>query len=210
MRAAWPERDIVAPSSPQPPPLDAAIARLLSRLPPGMQSAHWAEIVVTCRVAAAWHGAQQRRAGGPYWQHLFATAALVAAETDDAVAISAAILHDTLEDTGIGSEQLAATFGADVAALVVALTKPPHHHRDRCAVSVCYQRQIMAAAATDRRVGLVKLCDRLDNLRTLAVLPPCTRRRIAVETVDFYVPLARALALPKHADLLARLATPFL
>ena len=146
---------------------------------------------------AAHHG-QTRLSGEPYIIHPVAVASGVAEWRLDAPAIIAALLHDVLEDTGISKQELAARFGKPVAELVDGLSK-----LDKIEFS-SYQeaqaenfRKMLLAMARDLRVILIKLADRLHNMKTLDCLRPDKQRRIARETLEIYAPIANRLGLNK-------------
>jgi GTP pyrophosphokinase/guanosine-3',5'-bis(diphosphate) 3'-pyrophosphohydrolase len=142
------------------------------------------------------HLGQFRADGQPYITHPIAVAGLVADWKLDAQAIMAALMHDTIEDQGVTKSQLIERFGVPTAELVDGLTK-----LDRLQFSTREQgqaesfRKMLLAMARDVRIILVKLADRLHNMRTLHALPPAKRTRIARETLEIYVPIAHRLGL---------------
>jgi GTP pyrophosphokinase/guanosine-3',5'-bis(diphosphate) 3'-pyrophosphohydrolase len=148
------------------------------------------------RFADAAHLGQFRADGQPYITHPIAVAGLVADWKLDAQAVMAALMHDTIEDQGVTKAELIEKFGAPTADLVDGLTK-----LDKLQFSTREQgqaesfRKMLLAMARDVRVILVKLADRLHNMRTLGALPAAKRQRIARETLDIYAPIAHRLGL---------------
>ena len=142
------------------------------------------------------HGDQKRRSGEPYITHPLAVAGILASLHLDAETIIAAILHDTLEDTGLTRVQLEASFGATVAELVDGVTKLDQvDFASRQEADAESFRKMLLAMARDLRVILIKLADRLHNMRTLGAMEPEARRRIARETLEIYAPIAARLGM---------------
>ena len=144
------------------------------------------------------HAGQTRKSGEPYITHPVAVAAILADLGMDAETIIAAILHDTLEDTPLPRAEIEAKFGATVAELVDGVTKLDkvkfRSLQDAAAESF---RKMLLAMARDLRVILIKLADRLHNMRTLGSMALGSRRRIARETLDIYAPIAQRLGMNK-------------
>ncbi|HLZ09871.1 MAG TPA: bifunctional (p)ppGpp synthetase/guanosine-3',5'-bis(diphosphate) 3'-pyrophosphohydrolase [Chloroflexota bacterium] len=164
------------------------------------------------RHAAAAHKGQTRESGEPFITHCIETALILAEFHLEAAPIAAAILHDTIEDTIATRETLASGFGEEVARLVEGVTKlnsigftdlaevdtGEGRRRDRArtqAIQAENLRKLFLAMADDIRVVLIKLADRLHNMRTLDVLVPDRRARIARETMEIYAPLAARLGI---------------
>ena len=142
------------------------------------------------------HTGQRRRSGEPYIVHPLAVATILTEMHLDHQSLMAAMLHDVIEDTGIPKAALAAQFGDVVTDLVDGVSKLTHIHFESKEEQQAENFQKMAMAmAKDIRVILVKLADRLHNLRTLGSLKPEKRRRIAKETLDIYTPIANRLGL---------------
>jgi GTP pyrophosphokinase len=145
---------------------------------------------------ASAHEGQQRLSGAPYITHPLSVARTVAELALDADSIVAALLHDVLEDTSVSRETLEAEFGPTVATLVDGLSKLTHltfsSRADRQAANL---QKMMLAMVGDIRVVLVKLADRLHNMRTIGVMPADKRHRIARETLDIYAPIANRLGI---------------
>ena len=140
------------------------------------------------------HEGQLRRTGEPYATHPIAVAGITADLGLDEVTIAAALLHDAVEDTGVTTEWLASEFGAQVAAVVDGVTKLDRLEFDsKEAQQAATIRKMFIAMAQDWRVLLIKLADRLHNMRTISVMPMHRQRAIAQETLDVYAPLAHRL-----------------
>src|SRR6266850_8406009 len=137
------------------------------------------------------HGEQVRASGDPYFSHPLEVAAILTDLKLDDATIAAALLHDTIEDTSATRAEIDQMFGADIGALVEGLTKLKKLDLvTKEAKQAENLRKLLLAIADDVRVLLVKLADRLHNIRTLAHVPAESRRRIAEETLDIYAPLA--------------------
>jgi GTP diphosphokinase / guanosine-3',5'-bis(diphosphate) 3'-diphosphatase len=137
------------------------------------------------------HGEQKRASGDPYFSHPLEVAAILTDLKLDDSTIAAALLHDTIEDTSATRAEIDQMFGPDIGALVEGLTKLKKLDLvTKEAKQAENLRKLLLAIADDVRVLLVKLADRLHNMRTLAHVPAESRRRIAEETLDIYAPLA--------------------
>lgn len=142
------------------------------------------------------HQGQKRRSGEPYIHHPLAVANILADMHMDAQSLMAAMLHDVIEDTAIPKEALAEQFGETVSQLVDGVSKLTHIKFETRAEQQAENFQKMALAmAKDIRVILVKLADRLHNMRTLDALPTAKKRRIAKETLDIYAPISYRLGI---------------
>ena len=142
------------------------------------------------------HDGQTRRSGEPYIIHPLEVASILADMHMDHHSLMAAMLHDVIEDTGIEKQALAEQFGDVVAELVDGVSKLTNMQFENKTLAQAENFQKMALAmARDIRVILVKLADRLHNMRTLGVLRPDKRRRIAKETLEIYVPIANRLGM---------------
>ena len=142
------------------------------------------------------HEGQHRLSGEPYIYHPIAAARILAELRLDHKTIIAAILHDVIEDTPTAKEQIATEFGADVAELVDGVSKLTQIKFESHAEAQAENfRKMILAMVRDIRVILVKLADRLHNMRTLGVMRPDKRRRIARETLDIYAPIANRLGI---------------
>ncbi|ACL74254.1 bifunctional GTP diphosphokinase/guanosine-3',5'-bis pyrophosphate 3'-pyrophosphohydrolase [Thioalkalivibrio sulfidiphilus] len=142
------------------------------------------------------HEGQTRLSGEPYIYHPLAVAKTMAEMRMDHKSIIAAILHDVMEDTHISKERIVTEFGEDVAELVDGVSKLTHlKFRSKAEAQAENFRKMMLAITKDLRVILVKLADRLHNMRTLGVMRPDKRRRIARETLEIYAPIAQRLGM---------------
>ena len=137
------------------------------------------------------HGSQTRASGDPYFSHPLEVAAILTDLKLDDATITAALLHDTIEDTPVTRAEIDQLFGPDIGALVDGLTKLKKLDLvSKQAAQAENLRKLLLAIADDVRVLLVKLADRLHNMRTLEFVAPAARARIAEETLDIYAPLA--------------------
>ncbi len=148
---------------------------------------------------AEWaHRDQKRKSGDPYFIHPASVAGIIAELRLDTASVCAGLLHDVVEDTGVPLDELAGHFGGEVATLVDGVTKLGKVNftskEDRQAENF---RKMVVAMAQDIRVLLVKLCDRLDNMRTLEHMKPEAQERIARETMEIYSPLANRLGIQR-------------
>lgn len=142
------------------------------------------------------HTGQYRRSGEPYITHPLAVANILASVHMDHQSLMAAMLHDVIEDTGIGKQAIADQFGSTVADIVDGVSKLAKIEYETQAEKQAKNFQKMALAmAQDLRVIVVKLSDRLHNMRTLGALPPEKKRRIAKETLEIYAPIAHRLGM---------------
>ena len=147
------------------------------------------------------HGSQTRASGDPYFSHPLEVAAILTDLKLDDATIVAALLHDTIEDTEATRAEIDQIFGPEIGALVEGLTKLKRLELvSREAKQAENLRKLLLAIADDVRVLLVKLADRLHNMRTLEFVPPESRRRIAEETLDIYAPLAGRMGMQEMRE----------
>jgi GTP diphosphokinase / guanosine-3',5'-bis(diphosphate) 3'-diphosphatase len=158
-------------------------------------------------MAAEAHRAQTRSSGESYINHPLAVATIVADIGLDDVSLAAALLHDAVEDTEITLADVEENFGAEVARLVDGVTKLERIQFDsREAQQAATMRKMLVAMAKDLRVLVIKLADRLHNMRTIAGMPHDKQQRIAQETLDIYAPLAHRLGIQEIKQQLEDLA----
>ncbi len=144
------------------------------------------------------HQGQTRLSGEAYLNHPIEVAAIIAGLKLDAATVAAGLLHDTIEDTTATLEEIKAMFGDEVAMLVDGMTKLSQMElQSREQREADNFRKMVVAMAKDWRVLVIKLADRLHNMRTLKSLPPEKQKRIAQETLDIYAPLANRLGISK-------------
>ncbi|WP_322998175.1 bifunctional (p)ppGpp synthetase/guanosine-3',5'-bis(diphosphate) 3'-pyrophosphohydrolase [Castellaniella sp.] len=142
------------------------------------------------------HLGQFRESGEPYISHPIAVTEICAGWKLDADSLMAALLHDVIEDQGVAKQELAEKFGPDVADIVDGLTKLERlEYATKAEQQAESFRKMLLAMARDVRVILIKLADRLHNMRTLDAVVPDKRRRVARETLDIYTPIAHRLGL---------------
>ena len=170
--------------------------RLNRRMQRYLPAEQVARVMDAYEFAAQAHEGQQRRSGEPYISHPVAVATILAELKLDAQTLMAALLHDVIEDTGVEKDRLGELFGAEVAELVDGVSKLDRiQFRSRAEAQAESFRKMLMAMAGDIRVILVKLADRTHNMRTLWVMPPDKRRRIAAETLEIYAPIANRLGM---------------
>ncbi|TSA52681.1 MAG: bifunctional (p)ppGpp synthetase/guanosine-3',5'-bis(diphosphate) 3'-pyrophosphohydrolase [Actinobacteria bacterium] len=155
-----------------------------------------AQITAAYEMARAAHQHQSRMSGEGYISHPIAVARIVAEIGLDDVSLVAALLHDAVEDTEITLADVESTFGSEVSGIVDGLTKLERLQFDsREAQQAATMRKMLVAIAKDMRVLIIKLADRLHNMRTIASAPIEKQRRVAQETLDIYAPLAHRLGM---------------
>ncbi len=153
-------------------------------------------IIRAAETATVAHAGQLRRSGEAYITHPIAVAGIVADLGLDAQTVAAALLHDAVEDTGVTTELIERDFGPSVALIVEGVTKLDRLQFDsKEAQQAATVRKMLVAMADDWRVLIIKLADRLHNMRTLSVMPEWKQRRTAQETLDIYAPLAHRLGI---------------
>src|SRR3954464_8886133 len=181
-------------------PLLAAFRLRHPKAPTALISRAYAE-------AANAHTGQLRNSGEPYIEHPLSVAMIVAELGLDDVTIASALLHDAVEDTRLSLDELRSHFGNDVATIVDGVTKLDRIRFDsKEAQQAATMRKMLVAMAKDMRVLLIKLADRLHNMRTIAAMPTFKQERTAQETLDIYAPLAHRLGMQDMKQQLEDLA----
>ncbi len=161
--------------------------------------------------SASAHRGQKRMSGEDFVSHSIAVATILVSQLLDTTSIAAALLHDVVEDSEVTVADIATEFGPEVAGLVDGLTKISHlTFRSRAEEQVENYRKLLLSIAKDARVIIIKLADRLHNMRTLEHLPPERRERIALETREIYAPLSHRFGMAKVKAELEDLAFKFL
>jgi RelA/SpoT family (p)ppGpp synthetase len=155
-----------------------------------------ARLAEAYRFSEAAHAGQTRQSGDPYISHPLAVAEILADWHLDGQTLMAALLHDVTEDTSVTKDEISDTFGRPVADLVDGVSKLDKIEFQSAEDAQAENfRKMLLAMARDVRVMLIKLADRLHNMRTLGAVPPAKRRRIARETMEIYAPIANRLGL---------------
>jgi RelA/SpoT family (p)ppGpp synthetase len=175
---------------------DHGLRRLLDTVESYLPAEQIEPITRAYEFGAEAHNGQTRKTGEPYITHPVAVAQSLAEMHLDSEAIMAAILHDTVEDTEATIEEIESNFGSEVALLVDGVSKLDQiQFRSRAEAQAESFRKMMLAMIEDIRVILVKLADRLHNMKTLDAMPASKRKRIARETLDIYAPIANRLGI---------------
>src|SRR5207244_2540787 len=183
---------LTAPSKPggSPPVLEPLLRTLRTSHP----KAEVKDVIRAYEVAEQMHGEQRRRSGDLYITHPLAVATILAELGMDTTTLVAALLHDTVEDTAYTLEDVREEFGEDVEHLVDGVTKLDKIKYGEAAEAETI-RKMVVAMARDPRVLVIKLADRLHNMRTLRFLPPEKQERKARETLEVLAPLAHRLGM---------------
>jgi GTP diphosphokinase / guanosine-3',5'-bis(diphosphate) 3'-diphosphatase len=174
----------------------ASVTHLTEKLAEYLSPADLKKVKEAYRFSDEMHLGQVRKSGEPYISHPIAVAEICADWKLDAQAIMAALLHDVMEDQDVKKDELIERFGAPVASLVDGLSKLEKiEFQSQIEAQAENFRKMLLAMASDVRVILIKLADRLHNMRTLDVMAPAKKARIASETMEVYVPIAHRLGL---------------
>ena len=161
-------------------------------------------VLEACDYADVAHDGITRKSGEPYILHPIAVSCILAHMRLDAETLMAALLHDVIEDTEFNKEDIAERFSKTVAELVDGVTKLSHSSDKEYNKAASF-RKILQATLQDPRVIIIKLADRYHNMTTLGALRPDKRARIAQETFDIFVPMARLVGMNEMADNLEHL-----
>ncbi|HWB82921.1 MAG TPA: bifunctional (p)ppGpp synthetase/guanosine-3',5'-bis(diphosphate) 3'-pyrophosphohydrolase [Bryobacteraceae bacterium] len=196
---------------PPPDPVDQLYRELEAKIREYRPNEDLAPLTKAYRIARQYHEGQTRDSGEPYMTHPLMVAHILADMRMDLVAMQTGLLHDVVEDTGLTPEQVRKEFGEEVARCVDGVTKLTKldffSAEERQAESF---RKMLLAMVNDIRVILVKLADRIHNMRTLGYLSPERRERIARETIEIYAPIAHRLGMGKVRSELEDLAFQYL
>ncbi len=191
-----PERRQVLPRPWRRHQIDDELAPLLAEYQKRHRRADTGLIEAAFEVARRAHAEQVRRSGEPYLAHPLGVARIVAELGLDDITIAGALLHDSVEDTTLTVDDLDDVFGSEIAGIVDGVTKLDRLHFDsKEAQQAASLRKMLVAMARDIRVLLIKLADRLHNMRTISALATDKQQRIAKETIDIYAPLAHRLGI---------------
>ncbi len=178
------------------PKIIATSAELLTRCRQYLSESDVKRIQHAFRYADDAHLGQFRKSGEPYITHPLAVATILAEWHLDATTVCAGLMHDVLEDTGVAKIEMAEQFGVEVTEIVDGVSKLDKLKFSSNEIAQAESfRKMLLAMSRDVRVILVKLADRIHNLRTLGIMRPDKRRRIATETLEIYVPIAHRLGL---------------
>jgi len=165
-----------------------------------------AELYHAYLVGAEAHDGQMRRSGEPYISHPLSVAGILARMRMDTPTLIAALLHDVIEDTELTKEHISSTFGEQVAELVDGVSKLRNmNFANKAEAQAASFHKMIMAMTRDIRVILLKLADRLHNMRTIKYMKPESRRRKSRETLEIYAPIAARLCISKFADELEEL-----
>lgn len=180
-------------------PQDALFADLMTAVGQYLTELQLNDVRRAYQLAAEAHSGQYRLSGEDYICHPVSVALILSDMQMDADCIMAAIMHDVLEDTDVTFDEMASTFNADVAGLVEGVSKLTKiNFKSRAEAQAENMRKMFLAMAKDLRVIIIKLADRLHNMRTIDVMKATSRRRIAKETLDIYAPIAHRLGMHEY------------
>ena len=190
---------------------EEALEALTALIRPVVSAEELAAVDSAYEIASKAHAGQKRLSGEPYIMHPLSVAVILAQLGMDAASVIAAILHDTVEDTALTIEEVQAQFGETIAELVDGVTKigkvPLATREEQQAENI---RKMLLAMSRDIRVIIIKLADRLHNMRTLIFKPEHRRREIAQETLEIYAPIAHRLGIRPIKEELEDLSISYL
>ena len=178
--------------------------QLQAMIEPYLSVSEVEQVLTACDYAEHAHDGVTRKSGEPYVLHPIAVSCILAHMRLDADTLIAALLHDVIEDTDYSKDDITEKFGRTVAELVDGVTKLSHSSDKEYNKAASF-RKILQATLQDPRVIIVKLADRYHNMTTLDALRPDKRARIAQETFDVFVPMARIVGMNEMADNLEHL-----
>ncbi len=194
--SAYHKPHAVNPDTPPLLPADSENSLLSQQLKLYLKQEDIDQVMAAYRLSAAAHEGQMRKSGEPYITHPVTVACILAELHLDAQALMAALLHDVMEDTEVTKQQIAEQFGRTVSELVDGVSKLDKIEFQTATHAQAENfRKMLLAMSQDVRVILIKLADRLHNMRTMDVMSPEKGRRIARETLDIYAPIANRLGL---------------
>ena len=184
------------PRFPNPTPPRLLVSDLCELLGTYLPASQIREVYHAYLFSAEAHDGQVRKTGEPYIYHPLTAAYILAQMQMDTQTLCAALLHDVIEDTNISKEKLASEFGQSIAELVDGVSKlSSMHFETREQAQAASFRKMVLAMSRDIRVIIVKLADRLHNMRTLDAMKPESQRRIARETLEIYAPITQRLGM---------------
>ncbi|MCU1494172.1 MAG: (p)ppGpp synthetase, RelA/SpoT family [Acidimicrobiaceae bacterium] len=193
---AGPVSRLLSPPSAVRAPAETTVEPLVAILEAHHPDEDWGLVRRAHALATRAHEGQTRLSGEPYVTHSIAVATIVAQLGLDGTSAAAALLHDVVEDTDVTLEEIEADFGPTVAAIVDGVTKLDRlHFSSKEAQQAATVRKMLVAMAKDWRVLVIKLADRLHNMRTLDAMPEWKQRRTAQQTLDIFAPLAHRLGI---------------
>jgi len=180
-------------------PQDALFETLMSSVSEYLPAEQLPQVIEAYELASEAHAGQYRLSGEDYICHPVSVALILSNMKMDADCVMAAIMHDVLEDTDVSFDEMAEAFNREVAELVDGVSKLTKiNFKSRAEAQAENMRKMFLAMAKDLRVIIIKLADRLHNMRTIGVMKPASRRRIARETLDIYAPIAHRLGMHEY------------
>ncbi len=184
------------PRSGQPLPIKLMLNELIDAIHAYLPDEDCTLIEKAYRFSSLAHTNQKRASGDTFFTHCLSVAEILAGIKIDTATIAAALLHDVLEDTAITPAQLTDEFGTEITTLVQGVTKiSSYHFVDQEMAQAENWRKMLLAVTRDIRIILIKLADRLNNMRTISFLPPDKQKRIALESMNLYAPFAQRLGM---------------
>lgn len=176
-------------------PVQQSLAAFTKKIGSYLSTDEVEKVLAAYYYAESAHEGQYRRTGDPYISHPLAVADILADMRMDHQTLIAALLHDVIEDTQVAKYNLVEAFDSEVERLVDGVSKLSTIFSSQAEAQAKNFQKMALASAKDIRIIIIKFADRLHNMRTLSVMPPEKRRRIAKETLDFYAPIAGRLGM---------------